>query len=180
MPDRAVSSAELTGVCQRLAAYYTALAEKETARGAAGYARLDKERTQCLILVKRCLESELWQELRILVWAIDVYLEHQGYWTERMTVVNILLTAAYKTHDSEIESWCLNNLGYIYWRRGNNLKALSCYERSLPIWIELGNKKEEGQTINNISQVYHSQGDYDTALQYLEQSLSIRQEIGDK
>ncbi|CAK8717784.1 hypothetical protein GCAAIG_07235 [Candidatus Electronema halotolerans] len=44
MPEYAASSDELTGVSQRLAAHYTALAEKESARGAAGYARLDKER----------------------------------------------------------------------------------------------------------------------------------------
>jgi hypothetical protein len=79
MPEHTVSSAELAGVCQRLAAHYTALAEKESARGAAGYVRLDKERVQCLRVMESCLESGLLAEVRGFVNTLDIYLARQGH-----------------------------------------------------------------------------------------------------
>ncbi len=87
MSEHAPSSAELTGVHQRLAEHYAALAEKESARGAAGYARLDKERVQCLNLLERCLTSGLWREVLNLAETINTYLDRQGYWIERLTIL---------------------------------------------------------------------------------------------
>ena len=74
----------------------------------------------------------------------------------------------------------LNELGRLHNAIGNLEDALECYEQSLAIQQEIGDKSGEGTTLNNISQIYDARGDYETALRYLEQSLAIRQEIGDK
>jgi tetratricopeptide (TPR) repeat protein len=180
MTKHAASSAELTGVCQRLAAHYTALAEKESDRGAAGYVRLDKERVHYLRIIGSCLERELWIAVSYLVGAIHVYLDRQGYWVERQAAFSMNLTSARHERDRQNEGWCLNSLGYICLHRGEQVKALEYLEQSLSIMREIDNKQGEGWTLNNISMIYNARGDYEAALQHLDQSLSIMREIDDK
>ncbi len=74
----------------------------------------------------------------------------------------------------------LNRLGLIYYRMGENSKALDFYEGARKIYQETGNKSGEGAILNNISRIYDARGDYDRALTYLEASLKIRQETQDK
>jgi len=59
-------------------------------------------------------------------------------------------------------------------------KALEYLEKSLEIYVAIGNKSGEGTTLNNISQIYDARGDLIKALEYLERSLEIRVAIGDK
>ncbi|CAK8717769.1 hypothetical protein GCAAIG_07220 [Candidatus Electronema halotolerans] len=180
MSNHTASSAELTEVYQRLAAHYTALAEKESARGAAGYARLNKERVQCLRLLEVCLASRLWQEVNDLAEAINTYLDQQGYWAENMAVVEMNLNAARQQGARRNESMCLNNLGYICGRRGEHEKALMWYEQSLEIDRELEDRQGEGLTLNNIAEIYQQQGNHKLALKYYEQDLTICRKGGDR
>ena len=82
--------------------------------------------------------------------------------------------------DKENYGATLNNIGGIYWARGDYDRALAYLEPSLQISRELGDKRGEGTTLNNISGIYWARGDYDRALAYLEQSLQISRELGDK
>lgn len=63
---------------------------------------------------------------------------------------------------------------------GNYAKALSLYEQSLRISLEIGDRMGEGAALNNIGQIYYMQRDYANALRYLEQSLAIHYMLGDK
>lgn len=180
MPEHVASSAELSAVCQRLAAHYTALAGKESTRGVVGYARLDKERVQYLRLLESSLGYGLWQEVKCLVEAIRVYLDRQGWWIEKLAAVEMQLTSARKIGDRKDEGWLLNNLGYTCERCGEYNKALAWYEQSLPIHRELGDKEGEGTTLNNIAAIYYRQGNRRLALQTYQQGLAIHRKGGDK
>jgi len=64
--------------------------------------------------------------------------------------------------------------------KGDYDKALDCYERSLAIADELGNKRGNGMNLGNIGYVYWNKGDYDKAMDYYERALAIADELGDK
>jgi len=163
-----------------VARYYTWFCETQSEAGLEGYARLDGERAHCLRLMESCLASELWQEVKLLVGAINTYLDRQGYWTDQLTAVGMRLTAARQAGDRKDEGWCLNSLGYTCERRGERDKALACYEQSLPIDHELDDRQGEGVTLNNMAMIYRQQGKHELALQQYEQSLNIRREVGDR
>ncbi len=165
---------------ERLAAYYIAFCRTQSAAGLPGYALLDEERVHCLRLIESCLDRGLWQEVKGLVRAIDIYLERQGHWTEELAALEMRLTAARKAEDRRDEARCLNNLGYTCEKRGEPDKALAWYEQCLPIWRELGKRKDEGATLNNMAVIYRQQGRYEQALEQYQHSLSIMREIGDR
>ncbi|MGX9727882.1 MAG: tetratricopeptide repeat protein [Candidatus Electronema sp. VV] len=165
---------------ERLAKYYIAFCETQSKIGVQGYDRLDGERAHCLRLLESCLASGLWKELRALVEAIHIYLDRRGYWEDKQTAVSMRLTAARQTDDRKDEGWCLNSLGDIYYKHGEQSKALACYEQSLAIRRELCDREGEGATLNNIGSIYWTQGKLDQALRYYQQSLAIQREIGDR
>ncbi|MCI5136517.1 MAG: tetratricopeptide repeat protein, partial [Candidatus Electrothrix sp. AW2] len=163
-----------------VATYYINWCWKQSKAGLEGYARLDGERVHCLRLIGACLDGELWLEVKLLVRAIDIYLDRQGWWTEELTALEMRLTAARQVEDRWDERWCLNSLSHIYWKRGEHDKALVYLEQCLPLWRELGLRKEEGVTLNNMAQIYRQQSKYEQALEQYEESLSILREVGDR
>ncbi|MCI5219969.1 MAG: tetratricopeptide repeat protein, partial [Candidatus Electrothrix sp. LOE2] len=167
-----------TDALKRLAKLYMFFCYTVSKEGVQGYARLDAERAHCLRLMESCLNSKLWEEVKLLVQAIYIYLDRQGWWTEQLAAWGMRLTAARKTGDRRDESRCLNSLGFTCARRGEHDKALSWNEQCLPINRELGDREGEGATLNNIGNVYRAQSKYEQALEYFEQSLSIWREVG--
>ncbi|MCI5195360.1 MAG: tetratricopeptide repeat protein, partial [Candidatus Electrothrix sp. AW5] len=163
-----------------LAQFYIAFAQEQSTAGRKGYVRLDGERAHCLRLIRACLDGELWQEVKGLVGAINEYLDRQGHWADRLTAVEMCLTAARQAKDRRDEAWCLNNLGYTCWRRGEYEKAIAWYEQCLPLWRELGARKNEGITLNNIAGNYRQLGRYEQALKYYQQDLTICREGNDR
>ncbi|CAK8717940.1 hypothetical protein GCAAIG_07390 [Candidatus Electronema halotolerans] len=145
-----------------------------------GYARLDGERAHCLRLMESCLASGLWQEVKGLEGAMWEYLDRQGHWTDRLTALEMRLTAARQAGDRGDEGWCLNDLGDTCDNRGEPDKALAWYEQARPIYRELGHKEEELVTLNNIGAIYRQQGKCEQALKTYQQSLSIWQSIGNR
>jgi tetratricopeptide (TPR) repeat protein len=78
------------------------------------------------------------------------------------------------------EGTALNNIGHIFFDRGDYDSALNYLKQSLSICKETGDKRGEGTTLNNISAIYYARGDSDSALNYLMQSLPISQDSGNK
>ncbi|MCI5180536.1 MAG: tetratricopeptide repeat protein, partial [Candidatus Electrothrix sp. AW3_4] len=165
---------------KRVAAYYRDWCEEQSAAGLPGYARMDDERGHCLRLIRACLDGELWGEVKGLEEVVHIYLDRQGYWTDRLTALEMRLVAAQETGNREDEAQCQNDLGYTCRLSGNYEKALAYYEQSLSIRRELGILRGEGETLNNMAVVYRRQGEYGQSLRLYEQSLSIRWEIGDR
>lgn len=180
MGTRFLSNTVLTTTTQRLAAYYTEFARTESANGMPGYAHLDAERAQILSVLAQCGYQQQWPSVTSLVKTIALYLDRQGYWTDRQTVLRMNLTAAQHQSDHHDEGWCANELGMTYLHSGDDDAALGCFEQSLATYQQIGDQRGEGMVLNNLSQIYHNRGTVAKALTALEQSLAIRRAIGDK
>ncbi|HEY5883373.1 MAG TPA: CHAT domain-containing protein [Pyrinomonadaceae bacterium] len=57
-------------------------------------------------------------------------------------------------------------------------KSIATYEKVLPLWRALGDRKNEAYTLGNIGFVYTRSGELEKALQYYGQSLQISQTYG--
>ena len=74
----------------------------------------------------------------------------------------------------------LNSLGIIFYDKGENIKALDFYSRSLKLRESIADKKGVAATLNNLGIVYQDQADYKRAIDSYEQSLKVNEEINDK
>ena len=165
---------------KRLTEHYIVFCYEQSQAGLEGYARLDGERMHCQRLIETCLDSELWEDVKLLVWAINTYLDRQGWWTEKLAAIEMRLTAARQAGDQKDEAWSLNELGVTCQRRGELEQARVWYEQCLLINRELGDRQGEGVILTNIANIYQQQGKYGQALEQYQQGLNIRQEVGDQ
>ena len=74
----------------------------------------------------------------------------------------------------------MNNLGYVYGKKGNVAQQALFYQQSLKICEEIGDKKGIASSHNNLGYIYQEQGDIAKAVHYYTKSLQVREEIGDK
>jgi tetratricopeptide (TPR) repeat protein len=167
-------------VSTRLAAYYDAFAREQRELGPAGYAVLDAERPHLIAVLTQCIDQECWQEAESLVWAIDDYLDLQGYWTERVTAIQAGLIAARAINHRGNESAFLTNLGLVYHDLGEVERALEYYQQALAIAREIGDRRGEGADLGNLGNAYRDLGQVERALEYYQRALAIAREIGDR
>lgn len=168
------------GVLMRLAGWYINFCETQSKAGLEGYAFLDGERAHCLRLIKSCLDKELWQEVQGLISAIQVYLNKQGWWAERLAAFEMGLLASRQAEEHRDEGWCLGELSCICAQRRDYEQALQWLEQSLTIIRDLGERRNEGALLTNMAAIYHRQGKHKEALEQYQQSLSIWREVGDR
>lgn len=79
-----------------------------------------------------------------------------------------------------IKGRSFNNVGTIYFRKGDYQKALNYYFLGLNLLDSIGEKKAKGVTLGNIGNVYAARGEYPNALKYYFEGLKISEEVGDK
>jgi tetratricopeptide (TPR) repeat protein len=166
------------GAVARLAAYYDALAQKQQERGLPGYRRLDIERSHIMRVLRICAGQEKWEAVRSLVWKIRDYLGLQGYWTERVTALELGIQAALADYDRHDESAFVNSLGLTYRALGQVEKAIDYYEQALAIAREIGHRQMEGNSLGNLGNAYSVLGQVEKAIASFEQALAIAREIG--
>jgi len=125
----------------------------------------------------------------LLVWGELIYLQQPDcalvIWSKAKTLSEINKNKYPKTSiENKTINGCLVqsicNIGVIYQSWGNINKALECFEKSLKIYEEMGDKIGMGVTINNIGLIHNNQGDIPKALECYSRSLKIFEEIGDK
>lgn len=165
-------------VMQDLAAYYTEFATEQGQQGMDGYARLDTERAHLMKVLERCQEQEEWHALSDLVWAVSHYLDIRGYWTERLSALEMGVIAAQKQGNREDEGRLLNNIGCTCLHQSDYATAVQYLEQSLAIQQEIGDKAGEGVTCWNIGNIYLQQGNLEKAEEYMSRTVKIDEEIG--
>ena len=74
----------------------------------------------------------------------------------------------------------LNNIGFLADSKGDILKALDYYQRSLKTQEEINDRQGIAVSFNNIGIIYINLGDIPKALDYYHKSLKIREDIIDK
>ena len=82
--------------------------------------------------------------------------------------------------DKERKVNLLVNKGDNYNQKGKMDQALECYEKSLAISKDLGNKRLIAHSLNGIGDIYFRQRGLDQALEFYEKSWVIREELGNK
>ena len=168
------------GVAGRLAGYYDTLAREQRELGPEGYARLDFERAHLMRVLRACVEGELWEPARSLVWAVEDYLDIRGYWTERVQALEMGIEAARALEHRRDEEAFLNMLGLAYAALGQVQRAIGCYEQALTICREIGHRQGEGNALANLSNAYADLGEMRRAIKYYKRCLVIHREIGDR
>jgi tetratricopeptide (TPR) repeat protein len=74
----------------------------------------------------------------------------------------------------------INNMGEVYEKLDNSVKARDCYRQALKHCREVGERRGEGITCNNLGMFYKKSEQYQDAFEYCIQALYIFREIGDR
>ena len=75
------------------------------------------------------------------------------------------------------ERFSINNLGMMYWRRGDFNQALKFFFKALRFAQDLNKIKFETIALNNIGLIYQEMKQYNKALEYHKKTLAIRKEL---
>jgi tetratricopeptide (TPR) repeat protein len=73
----------------------------------------------------------------------------------------------------------VDDIGKLYWLRGDYPRALEATQRSLTMRRKIGDRRSIALSLNNLGLVYQDSGQFKLALDAFEQALRIRREIGD-
>lgn len=79
-----------------------------------------------------------------------------------------------------VEGSAYNNIGLIYWNRGQYYQALTQYSKALNLFEKIGNKTLQGNVLSNIGLIYSDINDLKKSEYYLKKSLKIREEMNDE
>lgn len=74
----------------------------------------------------------------------------------------------------------LNELGNEYADAGRWEEAKACYEKSLALRQEAGDRRGEGLVLNNLGALFHQRGLFSQALSNYEKSLALARELGER
>ncbi len=85
-----------------------------------------------------------------------------------------------KIHFKKGEAFALKNIGIAKYYQGNNIEALSYYQKSLLVFQSIGDDNGISNIENNIGAIYMNQGDDTKALEYFLKSLQVAEKTGDK
>lgn len=165
-------------VVQRVAGYYTDLAEGQSKLGPEGYARLDSERVHILPVLTKCAARKYWDETVGLVQAMQNYLRLQGFTTDQIMTLEMGLTAAQSTNHRHNESTFLIGLGDSYLHLSQIDKAIDYYEQVLKMVRKNGNRRNEGVALGSLGIAYRELGQVDKAIEHLKQGLAVVREGG--
>ena len=77
-------------------------------------------------------------------------------------------------------SGAYNNIGFVYWSKGDVDKALIYLNRSLEHVEKRGDKEGLATGLNNIGSIYNNQGKISKALDYYHKSLLLEEELGNE
>jgi tetratricopeptide (TPR) repeat protein len=78
------------------------------------------------------------------------------------------------------EGQALNNLGNVYDAQGRWAEAEACYQQSLVILREFGDRVGEGKTLENLALLKEAQGEVAGALQLEREALRVLETTEDQ
>ena len=106
--------------------------------------------------------------------------EYLAQWGQLALVIELRLQLIGHITDGHLEALNLGNLGVAYFDSGQNRVAIEYYEKALPMFRELGMRKEEGRFLGNRGLARIRLGEFKEGEQGLVQGLEIAREIGDR
>ncbi len=163
-----------TGDIERLVTYYTNLIK----RNLRDFALLDTIRVHVLALLHTGKKRQIWAKINDLAASIDDYLNLQGYWTDRITVLDIGLVAAQTLQIRQDEGYWQGNLGNTYRDLGQVEKSINYYQKAMIIAKEIGDGYNESNWLGSLGNTYSTLGQAEQAINYYQQALAIAKKIG--
>lgn len=164
-------------VVEQLATYYDRFARQQSESGA--WAQLDAERLHIMALLPQLMARKQWTAAGNLAGAIDRYLNMQGYWRERLTVLEVGLKAARALQNRRNEGAFLGYLGATYNALGQMEQARHFCEQALVIAREIGDRAGESDDLGYLGLTYHALGKIEQAIDFYQEARAIAGEIGD-
>jgi CHAT domain-containing protein/tetratricopeptide (TPR) repeat protein len=133
------------------------------------------------IALKRAQAAKLKDvEPRILNSIGELYLNHLEEPAKAKPYIDEALAAADAANDMSAKCVALYNLGYYNYVSIRMDEALSSYERSRTLAVQIGNKSYSANLANSTGLVYLFLNDSKRAIPYFEQAVALAHETGEK
>lgn len=105
--------------------------------GLVGYAKIDEIRVHTITLIADLAEMQQWRWIDTLAWAIEDYLDIQGYAVQRGQVLRSAVYACRYLNDRHNLGAHLGNLGNAYRNLGQVERAIALMEAAVKIFDEI-------------------------------------------
>ena len=179
--ERLVEAGEVESTERSHCDYYVALSEAaDAAMHGAGQAawleRLEEEHDNLGRALSWCVKHNQQSALRLAAALSDFWLE-RGYLTEGRLWLEAVLAGAMGDPVSRARS--LMVAGNLAYHQADFGAATSCFDESLAIWRNVGDRQGEGWALVALGMVAHGQGDLDGCRGSLEEGLSLCREVKD-
>lgn len=137
----------------------------------------DAEQQELLAQHGELLNSSLLAALKSLA----TPLIQKGEYAEAARISQVAVRVAEKMGDRAALGSTLCDLGAVYGRQQNRaVESLEYLQKSLAIFEEVGNKKEQARALQAIGVAYGSQRRHQLAIDSYNKSLALSEETGDK
>lgn len=103
----------------------------------------------------------------------------QSDWAQSQSYAEKAYKAAQASGSRTDLAMACNELGVLFYQKGEYVTAISWYKTALSIDKELGSRKDMAMRLNNIGQANSAMGNFSLALDYLREALEIDRESGD-
>lgn len=152
---------------------------------------MEKPEGEIFIIPARLEECDTLESLRKLHW-VDLF-EDEGYKKLKQSLglraeqvgavfhdkpVSMPMFRLEEKRGVRMDAGTLNSLGIMYVETGNYSKAIECFEQSLLLSREMGDRVSEVSILNNLGSAYGKTGDLVRAVELYEHALLINREIG--
>lgn len=98
---------------------------------------------------------------------------------ETLKLLEAMLEKAISLHDRAGEAIALQETGVFYFRKSDVPRALSCFEKALPIVQEIRDTGSEAAVLQRIGRLYALSGQIQKGISFLEQSIARFQQAQD-
>jgi len=140
---------------------------------------LEPEVDNLVKVMERLSEWEDWVSVCFLMWALENFLSIRGYWDALRICFDHAIHAARMLGNARDEAAFSINLAALLMQTGDMIEAKQVYLRVLPIFEQLGKKRDMAVAYQNLGILASIAREYAEARSYLEQSLAIK-EVNDE
>jgi DNA-binding SARP family transcriptional activator len=133
----------------------------------------EAERAGLMAATRLAAEPGLYEFAWKLPAAAMSFFYRRSHWADWVTTHEIGLASVRQAGNRAAEAWMLNNLGMAYGVQ-RMPEAVTCFERALAIYRDLGDLRGESRAATNVANAYFDLRRFPEALEAAERSLGIQ------
>jgi tetratricopeptide (TPR) repeat protein len=112
--------------------------------------------------------------------ALSTFFSQRGLWDVGIRWAQVGLEVARAQGERTREAVLLNEVGSLYYNKGEFNKSLEYFERSQTIFEGIGDRGGLAESLRVRGNIYREKGLWDEAMKYFEHSLALYDEVGDR